>query len=248
MTEIRPDVRFEYSFSDGQYWSSYDHCRVWENGTYNLKIRDNFGNIAEKTYEETGVIKDERIPVQISFTDFIDYNGNTVDYYDGIVMVRKNEKMIVTIPAGFSSPALYIKEKGQTAWRKLGDFSGETYTVTNPGQAEYYVADTYDRYSKTFTSEVVTVTVYAPQPSITVVHADSESIITKVTDSTPVASNAAPLKYALSYDGGVSYSDWQFGNWFKKFDPSAGTYVLKAKIKYTTGREGVSTETTVVIK
>lgn len=30
MAEKHPDVKFEYSFSDGKYWSPYDHCRVWK--------------------------------------------------------------------------------------------------------------------------------------------------------------------------------------------------------------------------
>ena len=47
MAEKHPDVKFEYSFSDGKYWSPYDHCRVWKNGTYNLMIRDNYGQMAK---------------------------------------------------------------------------------------------------------------------------------------------------------------------------------------------------------
>ena len=50
MAEKHPDVKFEYSFSDGKYWSPYDHCRVWKNGTYDLMIRDNHGQTAKRVY------------------------------------------------------------------------------------------------------------------------------------------------------------------------------------------------------
>ena len=58
MAEKHPDVKFEYSFSDGKYWSPYDHCRIWENGTYDLMIRDNYGQTAKRVYEETNVVED----------------------------------------------------------------------------------------------------------------------------------------------------------------------------------------------
>ena len=53
MAEKHPDVKFEYSFSDGKYWSPYDHCRVWKNGTYDLNasgviLKD---GIQEKVYQ-----------------------------------------------------------------------------------------------------------------------------------------------------------------------------------------------------
>ena len=37
------DVELEYSYSGGQYWSKYPNCRVFENGSYEVIVRDNFG-------------------------------------------------------------------------------------------------------------------------------------------------------------------------------------------------------------
>ena len=97
MAEKHPDVKFEYSFSDGKYWSPYDHCRVWENGTYDLMIRDNYGQTAKRVYEETNVVEDKEIPFKIEFIDFIDFNDNPIEYYDGIVIARSSGKMVITI-------------------------------------------------------------------------------------------------------------------------------------------------------
>lgn len=246
MTEIKPDVKFEYSFSDGKYWSPYNHCRVWENGTYNLMIRDNFGQTTKRVYEETSVIEDKEIPVQIEFIDFIDFNDNPIEYYDGIVVNRSSGKMVVTISGDFSNPMLYMKTKGQATWQKKGGFTNNKNTLTDPGQAEYYVMDSYGRKSKTFTSEVISSTQYSPLPEVTIVHADAGTIISEVKDNRE--SNAVPRKYAISYDNGKTWSNSQLGRYFQKLDPASGTYWVRAKVLYTTGVEAESSSKTVTIK
>ena len=246
MAEKHPDVKFEYSFSDGKYWSPYNHCRVWKNGTYDLMIRDNYGQTAKRVYEETGVVEDGEIPVQIEFIDFIDFNNNPIEYYDGIVISRSTGKMVVTISGDFNDPILYMKTKGQTTWQKKGGFLNNKNTLTDPGQAEYYVMDSYGRRSKTFTSEAITYTPYSARPVITILHADSGAIITEVKDSTET--NAIPRRYAISYDNGKTWSDWQLGRYFQKINPPIGTYIVRVKIKYTTGVESDSVGKTVTIK
>ena len=105
--------------------------------------------------------------------------------------------MVVTISGDFNDPILYMKTKGQTTWQKKGGFSNNKNTLTDPGQAEYYVMDSYGRRSKTFTSEAITYTPYSARPVITILHADSGAIITEVKDSTET--NAIPRRYAISY-------------------------------------------------
>lgn len=246
MAEKHPDVKFEYSFSDGKYWSPYNHCRVWENGTYDLMIRDNYGQTAKRVYEETSIIEDKEIPVRIEFIDFTDFNGNPIEYYDGIVVARSTGKMIITILGDFDDPRLYMKTKGQTTWQENGGFTNNKRTLINPGQAEYYIADSYGRKSKIFTSEVVTYTPYAPRPAITILHADSGVLITEVRDDTET--NAVPRRYAISYDDGKTWSNWQLGRYFQKLKPSTGTYWIRVKIKYTTGVESNSIDKMVTIK
>ncbi len=246
MAEKHPDVKFEYSFSDGKYWSPYNHCRVWENGTYDLMIRDNYGQTAKRVYEETSVIEDKEIPVRIEFIDFTDFNGNPIEYYDGVVVARSSGKMVITILGDFDDPRLYMKTKGQTAWQENGGFTNNKKTLIDPGQAEYYIADSYGRKSKTFTSEVVTYTPYSPRPAITILHADSGVLITEVRDDTET--NAVPRRYAISYDDGKTWSNWQLGRYFQKLKPSTGTYWIRVKIKYTTGVESNSVGKMVTIK
>ena len=246
MAEKHPDVKFEYSFSDGKYWSPYDHCRVWENGTYDLMIRDNYGQTAKRVYEETNVVEDKEIPFKIEFIDFIDFNDNPIEYYDGIVVARSSGKMVITIQGNYSNPVLYERIKGQDVWGRKGNFVNNKLTVQNLHQAEYYVADSYGRRSKTFTSEVVTYTPYSPRPAITILHADSGVLITEVRDDTET--NAVPRRYAISYDNGKTWSNWQLGRYFQKINPPIGTYIIRVKIKYTTGVESNSIGKTVTIK
>lgn len=246
MAEKHPDVKFEYSFSDGKYWSPYDHCRVWENGTYDLMIRDNYGQTAKRVYEETNVVEDKEIPVKIEFIDFIDFNDNPIEYYDGIVVCRTSGKMVITIQGNYSNAMLYERIKGQDVWRRKGSFVNNKLTVQSLHQAEYYVADSYGRRSKTFTSEVVTHTPYSPRPAITILHADSGVLITEVRDDTET--NAVPRRYAISYDNGKTWSNWQLGRYFQKINPPIGTYTIRVKIKYTTGVESNSIGKTITIK
>ena len=246
MAEKHPDVKFEYSFSDGKYWSPYDHCRVWENGTYDLMIRDNYGQTAKRVYEETNVVEDKEIPFKIEFIDFIDFNDNPIEYYDGIVVARSSGKMVITIQGNYNNPVLYERIKGQDVWGRKGSFVNNKLTVRSLHQAEYYVADSYGRRSKTFTSEVVTYTPYSPRPAITILHADSGVLITEVRDDTET--NAVPRRYAISYDNGETWSNWQLGRYFQKINPPIGTYIIRVKIKYTTGVESNSIGKTVTIK
>lgn len=246
MAEKHPDVKFEYSFSDGKYWSPYDHCRVWENGTYDLMIRDNYGQTAKRVYEETNVVEDKEIPFKIEFIDFIDFNDNPIEYYDGIVIARSSGKMVITIQGNYNNPVLYERIKGHDVWERKGSFVNNKLTVRSLHQAEYYVADSYGRRSKTFTSEVVTYTPYSPRPAITILHADSGVLITEVRDDTET--NAVPRRYAISYDNGKTWSNWQLGRYFQKINPPIGTYTIRVKIKYTTGVESNSIGKTITIK
>ena len=246
MAEKHPDVKFEYSFSDGKYWSPYDHCRVWENGTYDLMIRDNYGQTARRVYEETNVVEDKEIPVKIEFIDFIDFNDNPIEYYDGIVVCRSSGKMVITIQGNYNNSVLYERIKGQDVWGRKGSFVNNKLTVQSLHQAEYYVADSYGRRSKTFTSEVVSYTPYSPRPVITILHADSGVLITEVRDD--AETNAVPRRYAISYDNGKTWSNWQLGRYFQKINPPIGTYTIRVKIKYTTGIESNSIGKTITIK
>ena len=246
MAEKHPDVKFEYSFSDGKYWSPYDHCRVWKNGTYDLMIRDNYGQTAKRVYEETNVVEDKEIPFKIEFIDFIDFNDNPIEYYDGIVIARSSGKMVITIQGNYNNPVLYKRVKGQDVWGKTGYFTDNNFTKQDPGQAEYYIADSYGRKSKIFTSEAIPPTPYSPRPVITILHADSGVLITEVRDDGET--NAVPRRYAISYDDGKTWSNWQLGRYFQKLKPSTGTYWIRVKIKYTTGVESNSIGKMVTIK
>lgn len=246
MAEKHPDVKFEYSFSDGKYWSPYDHCRVWKNGTYDLMIRDNYGQTAKRVYEETNVVEDKEIPFKIEFIDFIDFNDNPIEYYDGIVVARSSGKMVITIQGNYNNPVLYERIKGHDVWEKAGNFTDNNFTKKNPHQAEYYIADSYGRKSKIFTSEAIRYTPYSPHPVITILHADSGVLITEVRDDRET--NAVPRRYAISYDNGKTWSNWQLGRYFQKINPPIGTYTIRVKIKYTTGVESNSIGKTITIK
>ena len=104
----------------------------------------------------------------------------------------------------------------------------------------------YGRKSKIFTSEAIRYTPYSPRPVITILHADSGVLITEVRDDTET--NAVPRRYAISYDNGKTWSNWQLGRYFQKLKPSTGTYWIRVKIKYTTGIESNSVGKMVTIE
>ena len=253
MAEKHPDVKFEYSFSDGKYWSPYDHCRVWKNGTYDLMIRDNYGQTAKRVYEETNVVEDKEIPVKIEYVDFTDCYGNPVEYYDGIELERAGDmrpsgKMKITIEGDFNDPWLYIKEEGNSDWWKYEQFSNNVIE-TFLAKREYYVMDSYGRKSKTFTLEGRIKTVYPSRLEIKIVQADSGVIITEVKDNLPDDVAVLPRRYSISYDNGKSWSNWQLGRYFQKLKPDSGQYLIKAKVKYGRYEDNKNTASaTVTIK
>lgn len=258
MAEIHPDVKFEYSFSDGKYWSSYDHCRVWKNGTYDLMIRDNFGQTAKRVYEETNVVEDKEIPVKIEYIDFTDCYGNPVEYYDGIELeespgegMTPSGKMKITIEGDLNDPWLYIRKKGEPTWYKYVNFSNNVYEewLSSDSKREHYVMDSYGRKSRTFTLEGIIKYMRPPSLEIKIVHADSGVIITEVKDNWPDDVVALPRRYSISYDNGKSWSNWQLGRYFQKLKPESGQYFIKAKIKYGRYEDNKNTvSTTVTIK
>ena len=253
MAEKHPDVKFEYSFSDGKYWSPYDHCRVWKNGTYNLMIRDNYGQTAKRVYEETNVVEDKEIPVKIEYVDFTDCYGNPVEYYDGIELERAGDlypsgNMKITIEGNFNDPWLYVKDRGNRDWWKYEQFSNNVIE-TFLAEREYYVMDSYGRKSKTFTLEGRIKTVYPSRLEIKIVQADSGVIITEVKDNLPDDAAVLPRRYSISYDNGKSWSDWQLGRYFQKLKPDSGQYLIKAKVKYGRYEDNKNTASaTVTIK
>lgn len=253
MAEKHPDVKFEYSFSDGKYWSPYDHCRVWKNGTYDLMIRDNYGQTAKRVYEETNVVEDKEIPVKIEYVDFTDCYGNPVEYYDGIELERAGDlypsgNMKITIEGNFNDPWLYVKDRGDRDWRKYKQFSNNVIE-TFLAEREYYVMDSYGRKSKTFTLEGRIKTVYPSRLEIKIVQADSGVIITEVKDNLPDDAAVLPRRYSISYDNGKSWSDWQLGRYFQKLKPNSGQYLIKVKVKYGRYEDNKNTASaTVTIK
>ena len=253
MAEKHPDVKFEYSFSDGKYWSPYDHCRVWKNGTYDLMIRDNYGQTAKRVYEETNVVEDKEIPVKIEYVDFTDCYGNPVEYYDGIELERAGDlypsgNMKITIEGNFNDPWLYVKEKRGLDWQKYKQFSNNVIE-TFLAEREYYVMDSYGRKSKTFTLEGRIKTVYPSRLEIKIVQADSGVIITEVKDNLPDDAAVLPRRYSISYDNGKSWSNWQLGRYFQKLKPDSGQYLIKAKVKYGRYEDNKNTASvTVTIK
>lgn len=253
MAEKHPDVKFEYSFSDGKYWSPYDHCRVWKNGTYDLMIRDNYGQTAKRVYEETNVVEDKEIPVKIEYVDFTDCYGNPVEYYDGIELERAGDlypsgNMKITIEGNFNDPWLYVKDRGNRDWWKYEQFSNNVIE-TFLAEREYYVMDSYGRKSKTFTLEGRIKTVYPSRLEIKIVQADSGVIITEVKDNLPDDAAVLPRRYSISYDNGKSWSDWQLGRYFQKLKPNSGQYLIKVKVKYGRYEDNKNTASvTVTIK
>ena len=73
------DVELEYSYSGGQYWSKYPHCRVFENGSYEVIVRDNFGQTSTAYLEVTNNVKKEIEPPTVRGLNVKEYGWTTTN-------------------------------------------------------------------------------------------------------------------------------------------------------------------------
>ena len=206
----------EYSWSDGIYWSKYNHCRVWENGTYSLMIKDKYGQTSTTSYE---VVNNHKAIVPSPSVEGIN--------------VQEGQWIPTNPTVQFSNDGSYyidIKTSSTGNWDLATAKGNRTVDLgTNIGTREIYgrCRDDYGNVSLSV-SFVCGVDTSAPTnlnfvPTVSEVN----EIYTTVS---AIENNALPLKYSITYDGGKTWSTPQIGRQFGLINnPPKGTYIINCR-------------------
>ncbi len=203
----------EYSWSGGQYWSQYNHCRVWENGTYELMIRDRYGQTSTTNYEVTNNHK-VNLGIPVITTDYIE---NTWD------SVPKN----ITITAGTNATKIKYSN------------NGINWTTTNSPYVIYTggLVDTNTVYLKStdgYGNESLPITFIYKRDTTAPTNINFVPTVSMAneiyTTVSAVEDKALPLKYSITYDGGQTWSIPQIGRKFGLVNnPPKGTYMVNCR-------------------
>lgn len=227
----------EYSWSDGTYWSKYNHCRVWENGTYTIKARDKYGQITTTYYEVTNSHKAIVLPPTVK--------GMNVQEGEWIAT---NPSIKFEDPSGTHKYYIDIKFSLNGNWDLAtvkGNRTVEVDKVT--GNKEIYgrCRDDYGNISLpvTFTCGVDTSAPTNLNFVPTVIGTNRLSVTVSA-----IEDFALPLKYSITYDGGQNWSTPQIGRYFGFLSDTPGiTYTINCRVYNAAGLyvEGTPVQVTI---
>lgn len=206
----------EYSWSNGQYWSKYNHCRVWENGTYTLKVRDKYGQIATATYEVTNNHKTKlSIPTITSNT----YNEGEW---------TSNDISILVTPGNENCRIAYKREESNS-WTTFPDKRPMSMTVPSNINTAYHFK-TVDDYGNESLPITFNMNIDKSAPT-NINFVPTVSIANEIYTTVNVLEDKAlPLRYSITYDGGQTWSTPQIGRNFGLVNnPPKGTYTINCR-------------------
>lgn len=215
------DMTLEYSWSDGKYWSQYNHCRVWENGTYNLKVRDKYGQTSTTTYEVTNNHKATIEPPTIKGTTGIIENVFTANSSAGVIFTPPIDN-------------LYIDYKIEGAWYNgtwtLGTSKGRLQMGPGMAKEVTITARCRDDYGN-LSQEVTFVLLRDTTAPTNINFVPTVSIANEIyTTVSAIENEALPLRYSITYDGGQTWSEPQIGRNFGLVNnPPKGTYTINCR-------------------
>lgn len=203
---------YEYSYSDGQYWSKYNHCRVWENGTYKVKVKDENGQIAEQDV----VIDYNEYTLGIPLPPIIsaeNYEDNTWTSNDVVINI--------TTPEDFPGKTLMRYSSGETTV-----VSPDTITLTSSQVLRFIVVNPSTMMRSP--EAVINVLITKEPPSNLVV---DPTIIAKKRIDTAMSAidQKTRVKYSISYDDGATWSTPQIGKKFSKDVIIGDTFKIKGR-------------------
>lgn len=204
---------YEYSYSNGQYWSKYNHCRVWENGTYTVKVRDEFG--AEDSQE---VVIDynqyDSTPLLPPVISYGTYTQNTWTTSDVTVYV--------TDPNTYADDVIQVSYVAG-AWSTL---AGGSVTLFQTGNVRFRIYNTGSSKVSTEVSFAALITKNAPSN----LSVQPVSVVSKRIDTTMSAiDQATKIRYSISYDNGAIWSTPQVGRKFSIEGPLGQTFSIKGR-------------------
>lgn len=209
-------AKLEYSFSDGKYWSKYAHCRVWENGTYNVIVRDNYGQTASRQIEVLNNHHKILNPPTIT-SSYIDGEWSSTD-------------VTYTVKAENSAYDIYKVINGSAQKVGTGTYI-ETLNSTKT-DIEYYCMDQYGNKS---TSTTFNCLIDKSAPT-NISYAPTINMAQRIYTVMIAIDNESPMKYSISYDNGSTWSTPQYGRIFEsEKNTPAGTYIIKGRVYNAAG-------------
>ena len=203
---------YEYSYSNGQYWSKYNHCRVWENGTYKVKVRDENGQIAGQDV----VIDYNEYTLGIPLPPIVsaeNYEENTWTSNDVVINI--------TSPEDFPGKTLMrYSSSGATV------VSPDTITLTSSQVLHFIIVNPSTMVRSP--EAVINVLITKEAPSNLVVN--PIVIAQKRVDTNMSAvDQKTRVRYSISYDDGATWSTPQIGKKFSKDAVIGDTFKIKGR-------------------
>lgn len=225
------DVYLEYSFSDGKYWSKYNHCRVWDNGTYGIIIRDNYGQTSMTKIEVTNNINIELDPPYIE----TDYVGGTWVSTDVSYTVKTTDPDL----------DIYKISNGNEQFVGKGQYSD---VITSAGYDTVVQYLCKDKYGNKSTPITFTCLIDKTAPT-NISYIPTVSIANEIYTTITAINDDSPMRYSISYDDGQTWSKPQIGTNFGLVNnPPKGEYLIKGRAYNAAGLfiEGPTVSVTIV--
>lgn len=227
------DIELEYSYSGGQYWSKYPHCRVFENGTYEIVVRDKYGQTSTTQVEVNNNKKTILTPPNVLLGNS---KGNYVEY------TWSNEPITITMSA-LSTYYIDYKLESDTNWTLSNQKKGFAITIAKNGRNNLLVR-TRDDYGNT--SIILTYPIWIDSTGPTNINFVPEVTYANeiITEVTAIEDTSLPLRYSITYDNGKTWSEPQLGRRFGLIDPMKGTYQINCRAYNAAGLyvEGIAVE------
>lgn len=225
------DFELQYSWSNGKYWSPYNHCRVWSGSNdssteYTLKVRDQYG---QEVLTETLVtnLKDRTLvmpTIELS-QSAREWSSTTVT-----VTVKSNDT---------NCKYIYRRTIGATTWTKEEAIQTTFSISTGVTGIEAYYEDVYGNISPTASTYIMVNGVQPTNLNFNPTVDSAKRIFTEVSAVSTVADDL--LRYSISYDNGQTWSDPQIGKKFCLVDTSGQSEYMVNCRAHTSARTYNST-------
>lgn len=218
------DEYLEYSYSNGKYWSKYNHCRVWENDTYYLLVRDKYGNTTPVTLTEITNNKKRELPLP---------NLDTGDYVEG-TWTGSDVSLLATTDV--EGATIYYSINGGTTWQEVSS----PILCDKTSSFMFQMKDIYGNVGKYLTFNVNIDKSLPSNINILPTVKVTKDIVVEVS----AINNDSPMRYSITYDNGQTWSPPQIGRFFAYGSADVGTYTINARVYNGSGnyKEGVPVE------
>lgn len=203
---------YEYSYSNGQYWSKYNHCRMWENGTYKVKVKDENGQIVE----QDAIIDYNEYTLGIPLPPII-----SAENYEDNTWTSKDVVINITSPEDFPGKTLMRYSSGGVAV-----VSPDTMTITSSQVLHFIIVNSSTMMRS---PEAVINVLIAKEPPSNLVVNPTVTAQKRIDTIMSAIDQKTRVKYSISYDDGATWSTPQIGKKFSKDVIIGDTFKIKGR-------------------